>query len=164
RRARLLAWPHGAVPPGRDLGEFVTGRRGGAERAVPDGIRSVIAATAVTDVIDRRPEGLGARIAERGASLSGGEAQRVALARLLLERPPVLVLHEPTSALDAVTESAIAAGLREVRRGLTTVLVTTSAALLTGCDAVTVIDGTVVGSASPGGLADSDVYRELVER
>ena len=163
RRRRLLVWPHGALPPGRDLGELLTGRRGDAG-PLPDDIRSLFTATAVDDVIERRPAGLDAPVAEGGASLSGGEAQRVALARLLGEGAPVLVLHEPTSALDAVTEREIAAALRRLRHGRTTVLVTTSAALLAACDTVTLLDRTVVASASPAELADSDGYRTLVER
>ena len=58
------------------------------------------------------PDGLDTEIGERGRTLSGGQRQRVALARALAAEPPVLVLHDPTTAIDAATEDRIAAGLR----------------------------------------------------
>ncbi|OLR91281.1 ABC transporter transmembrane domain-containing protein [Actinokineospora bangkokensis] len=68
--------------------------------------------------------------------LSGGQRQRLALARALAADPPVLVLHDPTTAVDTVTETAIAAALRALRAGRTTILVTTSPALLAHTDRV----------------------------
>ncbi|MFD6139506.1 ABC transporter ATP-binding protein [Promicromonospora sp. NPDC060271] len=75
-------------------------------------------------------------VGEGGASLSGGQRQRVALARALATDAPLLVLHDPTTAVDAVTEAAIADGLRRVRAGRRTVLVTRSPALLQVADRV----------------------------
>ncbi|MCW2583617.1 MAG: multidrug transporter ATPase, partial [Klenkia sp.] len=72
---------------------------------------------------------------------SGGQRQRVGLARALLRDPAVLVLHDPTTAVDAVTEETIAEGLTRVRRTRTTVLVTSSPALLGRCDQVVVLAG-----------------------
>ncbi|MGP3966643.1 ABC transporter transmembrane domain-containing protein [Streptomyces sp. 6N223] len=97
-----------------------------------------------------------APVGERGRFLSGGQRQRAALARALAADPPTLVLHDPTTAVDAVTEARIAAGLREARRGRTTILVTTSPTLLSAADRVALIDG--------GRIVDTAPHAELAER
>lgn len=102
----------------------------------PASLDAALAAAAADELVARLPDGLRTRLAERGTSLSGGERQRVALARVLVRDPLVLVLHEPTTAVDAVTEARIADGLRRVRRGRTTVVITTSPTLLAACDRV----------------------------
>ncbi|XUM01387.1 ABC transporter transmembrane domain-containing protein [Streptomyces venezuelae ATCC 10712] len=81
------------------------------------------------------------RITERGRSLSGGQRQRLALARSLVADPDVLVLDEPTSAVDAHTEAAVAAGVAELRRGRTTVVLASSPLLLDRADRVVLVDG-----------------------
>ncbi|MFF5986092.1 ABC transporter ATP-binding protein [Prauserella flavalba] len=102
--------------------------------------------SAADEVARTLPDGVHTLVAERGRSLSGGQRQRVALARALAADPPVLVVHDPTTAVDAVTEARIAGELREVRQGRTTVLVTTSPALLAVTDRVVVLDGGAVGA------------------
>ncbi|WP_460782789.1 ABC transporter transmembrane domain-containing protein [Microbacterium tumbae] len=79
-------------------------------------------------------------VGERGRLLSGGQRQRVALARALASDARVLVLREPTTAIDAATEVRVAAGIRERRRGRTTILLTRSRTLLAACDRVIVLD------------------------
>jgi len=103
---------------------------------------------------------------ERGRSLSGGQRQRLALARSLIADPPILILDEPTSAVDAHTEARIASRLREVRRGKTTIVFTTSPLMLDQMDEVHFApDGVVLASASHAELvrANSD-YRYVVTR
>jgi putative ABC transport system ATP-binding protein len=121
------------------------------------------AATA-DEVADALPEGRGTELAERGRSLSGGQRQRVALARALAADPPVLVLHDPTTAVDTVTEARVAERLAVLRRGRTTVLVTTSPALLDTADTVLfLVRGTVAAQGSHADLArTSETYREAV--
>ncbi|WNV85308.1 ABC transporter ATP-binding protein [Umezawaea sp. Da 62-37] len=75
-------------------------------------------------------------VGEDGNRFSGGQLQRLALARALASDAPVLVLHDPTTAVDSVTEHTIAKGLREVRAGRSTLLITSSPALLGSCDRV----------------------------
>ena len=62
-------------------------------------------------------------MAEAGATLSGGERQRLGIARALLKNAPILILDEPTSALDAISEAAVFAALRRLRRGRTTIVI-----------------------------------------
>lgn len=112
-----------------------------------------------------RADQVGAQTAvgEQGASLSGGQRQRVALARALAADPPVLVLHDPTTALDPVTEAGIAAGLRLLRRDRTTVVVTSSPTVLGVTDRVVVLrDGRVVADAKHAELLDLPDYRAVV--
>jgi putative ABC transport system ATP-binding protein len=120
----------------------------------------VLSASAADDVVNVLAGGIHAEVSERGASLSGGQRQRVALARALHARPPVLVLHDPTTAVDSVTEHAIARGLSTLRHGpeqtFTTVLVTCSPILLATVDRVVVIDG--------GAVRATGTHDELVDR
>ncbi|WP_370963551.1 ABC transporter ATP-binding protein [Amycolatopsis sp. cg9] len=120
-------------------------------------------AAAVDEVAGALPDGVATAVTERGRSLSGGQRQRVALARALAADAPVLVLHDPTTAVDTVTEARIAAGLAELRRGRTTILVTTSPALLAATDRVVLLDdGRVTGEGSHADLAGRDDYRAAV--
>ena len=89
----------------------------------------------------RRCRGLDARIADSGREFSGGQQQRLKLARALTADPPVLVLVEPTSAVDAHTEAAIAARLGPARAGRTTVIAATSPLVLARADHVVFVDG-----------------------
>ncbi|MGW1672572.1 ABC transporter transmembrane domain-containing protein [Streptomyces sp. NPDC002324] len=115
--------------------------------AVPPGITAVMVASGTDEVARALPHGVDTPVTARGRSLSGGQRQRVALARALAADAPVLVVHEPATAVDAVTESRIAAGIRDVRGARTTLLVTNSPALLAVTDrAVLLRDGRVTAT------------------
>ncbi|TDD72007.1 ABC transporter ATP-binding protein [Jiangella aurantiaca] len=118
------------------------------------------------DVLETLREGLDATVEERGRSLSGGQRQRVALARVLVREPEVLVLVEPTSAVDAHTEAAIAGRLRDARAGSTTVVVTASPLLLAKADTVAWFDdGALVATGSHDELmSTTPAYRRTVTR
>ena len=134
---------------------------------IPDArIFAALHAASAQDVIDALPDGLAARIAERGREFSGGQQQRLRLARALLADPPVLVLVEPTSAVDAHTEARIADRLGPSREGRTTVVVTTSPLLLDRADHVCFVeDGRVVAEGTHGSLLDSTpAYAATVAR
>ena len=79
---------------------------------VPGAAEAALRAAAATDVIDALPDGIDTELADAGSSLSGGQRQRIALARALATDAPVLVLHDPTTALDAATEARVAGALR----------------------------------------------------
>ncbi|MFJ9447076.1 ABC transporter transmembrane domain-containing protein [Kitasatospora sp. NPDC101235] len=133
-----------------------------------------LAAARSDDVLEALVEGspecggdpMRARITERGRSLSGGQRQRLALARALLADPPVLVLDEPTSAVDAHTESRIASGLRDTRAGRTTVVFATSPLLLDQADRVVLLqEGRVVAAGRHRELMRTEpAYRAVVTR
>ncbi|KGM09543.1 ABC transporter transmembrane domain-containing protein [Cellulomonas carbonis] len=124
------------------------------------------------DVLDAVPGGLDGEVAEKGRSLSGGQRQRLALARALLTDPEVLVLVEPTSAVDAHTEARIAERLTRARAGRTTVVVTASPLVLDRVDEVALVrDGTVRAVGTHRGLLDGAAgpaaaaeYRSVVSR
>ncbi|MEU0909777.1 ABC transporter ATP-binding protein [Streptomyces althioticus] len=107
-----------------------------------------------------------ARITERGRSLSGGQRQRLALARSLVTDPEVLVLDEPTSAVDSHTEARIAEGVRGLRSGRTTVVFTSSPLLLDRADRVVFLhEGTVVAAGGHRELVRTEPrYRAVVTR
>ncbi|MFD3954634.1 MULTISPECIES: ABC transporter ATP-binding protein [Streptomyces] len=121
-------------------------------------------AAAVDEVAATLPGGTAGRIGERGSSLSGGQRQRVALARALAADRSVLVVHDPTTAVDAATEARIATGIRRARTGRTTVLVTSSPALLAATDRVVLIDGGTIAAEAPHEdlVRDHPVYRSAV--
>ncbi|GLX50548.1 multidrug ABC transporter permease [Streptomyces hygroscopicus subsp. hygroscopicus] len=132
-----------------------------------------LAAARCDDILDALVQGsldtadpMDARITERGRSLSGGQRQRLALARSLITDPEVLVLDEPTSAVDSHTEARIADGLRRLRSGRTTVVFTSSPLLLDLADRVVLVDeDEVVASGTHRELFDGEPrYRHVVTR
>jgi ABC-type multidrug transport system fused ATPase/permease subunit len=103
-------------------------------------VDAALAAAAATDVVEALPKGLDDDVAERGRSFSGGQQQRLRLARALLADPRILILVEPTSAVDAHTEARIADRLAAARRGRTTVVCSTSPLVLDRVDHVVFVD------------------------
>ncbi|MGW0881541.1 ABC transporter transmembrane domain-containing protein [Streptomyces sp. NPDC002671] len=142
-----------------------------ASGAVP--AADALAAAQCDDVLDALVQGsldaadpMDARITERGRSLSGGQRQRLALARSLITDPEVLVLDEPTSAVDSHTEARIADGLRRLRSGRTTVVFTSSPLLLDRADRVALVhEGEVMAVGVHRELIDGEPrYRAVVTR
>ncbi|GII80166.1 multidrug ABC transporter permease [Sphaerisporangium rufum] len=107
-----------------------------AGTATDDDIRRVLDEACAQDVVDALPDGLASHVAESGREFSGGQQQRLRLARALLTDPEVLVLVEPTSAVDAHTEARIAERLGAARSGRTTLVCTTSPLVLDRADHV----------------------------
>ncbi|MEU4092256.1 ABC transporter ATP-binding protein [Streptomyces sp. NPDC026673] len=116
--------------------------------------------------VDDSGDPMRSRITERGRSLSGGQRQRLALARSLVADPEVLVLDEPTSAVDTHTEARIAQGLRALRADRTTVVLTSSPLLLDRADRVVFVeDGAVRATGTHRELLRADLgYRAVVTR
>ncbi|WP_405982018.1 ABC transporter transmembrane domain-containing protein [Streptomyces sp. NBC_00158] len=135
---------------------------------------AALAAARCGDVLDAllqsAPEGvedpMDARITERGRSLSGGQRQRLALARSLVTDPEVLVLDEPTSAVDSHTEARIAEGVAELRAGRTTVVLASSPLLLDRADRVVLVhEGRAVAAGTHRELMRGEPrYRAVVTR
>ena len=135
------------------------------ERGTGDVARALHTASA-EDVLEALPDGLDTVVTEKGRSFSGGQRQRLVLARALAADPDVLVLVEPTSAVDAHTEARIAARLREHRAGRTTVVTTVSPLLLDTVDEVAyLVDGRVAAVGTHEDLlAHHAGYRAVVVR
>ncbi|MCX5416178.1 ABC transporter ATP-binding protein [Streptomyces sp. NBC_00059] len=112
----------------------------GTSRILPEAVE----ASLLTDVVALHREGLDHAVRDRGANLSGGQRQRLSLARALAADSGILVLRDPTTAVDAVTEQLIARNLAKLRRGRTTVVLTSSPALLDAADRVLVLDDGVI--------------------
>lgn len=163
-RARILVADHDAHLFAGTLREMLHGAR-------PDGgdherIAAALHAASAEDVVDALPRGLDTPLDNRARSLSGGQRQRVRLARALLAEPEVLILLDPTSAVDAHTEARIAERLRRARAGRTTVVLTTSPLLLGRADRVAyLVAGQVTATGAHADLLDRDPgYRRLVAR
>ncbi|WP_200206393.1 ABC transporter ATP-binding protein [Micromonospora coerulea] len=110
-----------------------------------DAVEAALVAASATDIVDALPDGLAGQVAERGREFSGGQRQRLRLARALVADPETLVLVEPTSAVDAHTEARIADRLSAARRGRTTLVCTTSPLVLGRAEHVVFVeDGKVV--------------------
>ncbi|WP_030675099.1 ABC transporter ATP-binding protein [Streptomyces sp. NRRL B-1347] len=107
-------------------------------------IDEAVEASMLTDVVALHRDGLDYAVRDRGANLSGGQRQRLSLARALAADTEVLVLHDPTTAVDAVTEQLIARNVAKARRGRTTIVITSSPALLDAADRVLVLDDGVI--------------------
>jgi ABC-type multidrug transport system fused ATPase/permease subunit len=126
----------------------------------PDGrhdearVRAALDVASADDVLESLPHGLDDEVTERGRSFSGGQRQRLALARAILADAENLVLVDPTSAVDAHTEARIAKRLRAERAGRTTVLVSASPLLLDHADTVAFVAG--------GRLVAEGTHRELL--
>jgi ABC-type multidrug transport system fused ATPase/permease subunit len=128
-------------------------------------VTEALAAAAAADILAGLADGLETELPERGRTLSGGQRQRVVLAAALRADPEILVLDEPTSAVDAHTEADIAARLRRVRGGRTTVVLSSSPFLLEHADTVIYLDGRVVARGRHRELLVSEPgYRRLVMR
>jgi ABC-type multidrug transport system fused ATPase/permease subunit len=135
-------------------------------RASDSEITDAIEVAAAEDVLVALAGGLDEVVDERGRQFSGGQRQRLVLARALLASPEILVLVEPTSAVDAHTEARIAARLHDFRAGSTTVIVTTSPLVLDRADRVVLlVDGAVRASGTHRELMRSSAeYHDLVTR
>jgi NHLM bacteriocin system ABC transporter peptidase/ATP-binding protein len=134
------------------------------DRSIPESVITQAARDAeVHEVIVSRPGGYGGPVLENGGNFSGGEAQRLELARALAMEPSVLVLDEATSALDPTVEHMIDGNLR--RRGCTILIVAHRLSTIRDCDEIIVLDaGHVVERGSHEALlANKGRYREIVE-
>jgi ATP-binding cassette subfamily B protein/ATP-binding cassette subfamily C protein len=134
---------------------------------VPDAdderLLAVLATVNLTEIVERTPQGLDAQVGEGGVLLSGGERQRLAIARTLLAGPPILLLDEPTSNLDARNEHALRQAIDAVSAERTLLIVAHRLSTVVDAEQIVVLDhGRVVATGSHDQLAGSNpLYREL---
>jgi ATP-binding cassette, subfamily B, beta-glucan exporter len=128
--------------------------RVGKPDATEEELRAACERAQVLDVINHLPEGFDTNAGERGRLFSGGERQRLSIARALLKDPPILILDEATSALDALTEARVQAALTEVMQGRTTFVIAHRLATIRNADRILVFQG--------GRIIESGSFDELV--
>jgi len=143
----------------------------GPVRASDDDVRRVAAMASIHDEIVHMPRGYQARIAERGHNLSGGQCQRIALARTLVHAPPILIFDEATSALDTIGEKYVQRELEQKRADRTIVLIAHRLSTLRHADRILVFDdghvaetGTFAELVSAGGLFVTAARRRVLAR
>ena len=128
----------------------------GREGADTAEIAGAARGAAIADFIERQTDGYDTRVGERGLKLSGGEKQRVAIARTLLKNPPILILDEATSALDSRTEAEILATLEAIERGRTTIVIAHRLSTVVDADQIVVLDA--------DRIAERGTHAELLRR
>ncbi|MBD2842787.1 ABCB family ABC transporter ATP-binding protein/permease [Erythrobacter rubeus] len=126
----------------------------GAEGASDEVVAQAASDAALMPLIERLPDGFETTVGERGLKLSGGEKQRVAIARTLVKNPPILLLDEATSALDTRTEQEILGTLKRLEQGRTTIAIAHRLSTVADADRIIVLDG--------GELAESGTHEELL--
>ena len=124
--------------------------------ATNEEVKSAAQAAGISRFIQSLPDGYATIVGERGLAVSAGERQRIALARAFLADPAVLVMDEPTAALDAIAQRQVIDGSRAVMRGRTTLLITHRREVAMAADHVVLLDGACVVDQGPP--------RELAER
>ncbi|AKM08830.1 ABCB family ABC transporter ATP-binding protein/permease [Croceicoccus naphthovorans] len=138
----------------------------GREGATRGEIEAAARGAAIADFIERLPEGYETEVGERGLKLSGGEKQRVAIARTLLKNPEIILFDEATSALDSRTEQDIVATMRSVARSRTTLTIAHRLSTVADADRILVLDqGRLAESGSHADLlAQGGLYAEMWTR
>jgi len=138
------------------------GRLDATQQEIEDAARAAHA----HDFIARLPKGYDTPIAEAGASLSGGERQRLSVARAIIKNAPILILDEPTSSLDAISEEIVFAALRRLRAGRTTIVIAHRLSTVRDADTILVLDaGRIAAQGRHEDLLRTSVlYRRMCAR
>ena len=162
-RAAIGIVPQDSVLFNEDLAYNIAYGAEGADQAM---VEQAARDAALTPLIDRLPDRFATMVGERGLKLSGGEKQRVAIARTLVKNPPILLLDEATSALDTRTEQEILATLRRIAKGRTTIAIAHRLSTIADADNILVLDhGRLVESGDHAGLiARGGLYAEMWNR
>jgi ATP-binding cassette, subfamily B, bacterial len=118
------------------------------------------------EFIARLPKGYDTEVAEAGGGLSGGERQRLSIARAILKDAPILILDEPTSSLDAISEEIVFAAIRRLRAGRTTIVIAHRLSTVRDADRILVLDGGQIAAQGRHDelLEQSDLYRRMCAR
>ncbi len=133
------------------------------EDASPEALQEAADIAQATEFIRAKPEGFASEIAQGGANVSGGQKQRLAIARAIVKKPPIYIFDDSFSALDFKTDAALRKALRLKTGGSTVLIVTQRVATIKGADQIIVLDeGRVVGKGTHQELMQScEAYREI---
>ena len=147
-------------------GTIADNLRYGRLDATRDEIEAAARAAHAHDFISRLPRGYETQVAEAGGSLSGGERQRLSVARAILKNAPLLILDEPTSSLDAISEEIVFSALRRLRAGRTTIVIAHRLSTVRDADRILVLDGGRIGAEGRHDelLKTSLLYRRMCAR
>ncbi len=135
------------------------------EDATQEELEAACRSANIHDFIMRQPEGYDTEVGNRGLKLSGGEKQRLSIARVILKDPRILILDEATSALDSISENAIQDALETVMKGRTSIIIAHRLSTILKADKILVVNGGVIAEQGTHDelLAKGGVYRELYE-
>ena len=147
-------------------GTIANNIRYGRLDATDDDVEAAARAAHAHEFIARLPKGYATEIAEAGGGLSGGERQRLSVARAILKNAPILVLDEPTSSLDAISEELVFAALRRLRAGRTTIVIAHRLSTVRDADRILVLDGGEIAAQGRHEdlLKSSQLYRRMCAR
>ena len=126
----------------------------GDPTADPQAVEEAAKLASIHDFITAQPEGYNTNVGERGLKVSGGEKQRIAIARTIMKNPPILLLDEATSALDTNTEKDIQAALKRVSQDRTTLVIAHRLSTVVDADEIIVLD--------EGRIVERGTHAELV--
>jgi ABC-type multidrug transport system fused ATPase/permease subunit len=162
-RERIALVPQSPVLFSGTIGDNI---RYGRLDASDEDIEAAARAAHVHEFVRRLPQGYDTPVAEAGATLSGGERQRLGIARAILKNAPILILDEPTSSLDAISEATVFDALRRLRRGRTTIVIAHRLSTIRDANKILVLhEGRVIAQGTHDALMGSNtLYRRLYTR
>jgi ATP-binding cassette subfamily B protein len=142
------------------------GRAGGIDATSKGEVEAAAKAAYIHDFVKSLPDGYDTTVGERGLKLSGGEKQRVAIARTLLKNPPILILDEATSALDSRTEGEILGTLQAIEQGRTTIVIAHRLSTVVHADEIVVLEAGEVKERGTHAelLRQNGLYAEMWNR
>jgi ABC-type multidrug transport system fused ATPase/permease subunit len=147
-------------------GTIADNLRYGRLDATREEIEQAARAAHAHEFISRLPKGYDTEIAEAGGGLSGGERQRLSVARAILKNAPILILDEPTSSLDAISEEIVFSALRRLRAGRATIVIAHRLSTVRDADRILVLDGGQIAAQGRHEelLKTSQLYRRMCAR
>jgi len=147
-------------------GTIAENLRYGRLDATPADVEAAARAAHAHEFISRLSQQYETPVAEAGGGLSGGERQRLSVARAILKDAPILILDEPTSSLDAISEEIVFAALRRLRAGRTTIVIAHRLSTVRDADRILVLDGGQIAAQGTHNelLAASQLYRRMCAR
>lgn len=147
-------------------GTIADNLRYGRLDATDEEVREAARTAHAHDFVSRLPKGYDTQVAEAGGGLSGGERQRLNIARAVLKNAPILILDEPTSSLDAISEEIVFSALKRLRQGRTTLVIAHRLSTVRDADRILVLDqGRIVAQGRHDALLEeSELYRRMCAR